>query len=412
MPEGFDFKGIQNEKGLKNFAKALPSVLVQSGTRNVVKAASEGSLSKYTQAINSLKLKGIRDYNFVLVIFSPIVAAAQAVLKYVEKHGDNLDEQHTSLAKQVDDVLGHIDFKNLCDSVGAGEGSEIEKILNRFSYYKKLLQGISSGKYGKNNDLFMKRAARITPWRVNRKSINKLTLYMNTSFGTRIGNALKKSLPIGPAPRPPQSPQAKSPSAVRPAMPKVQMHLNSLPKKPFNVRSDADFNKLQFGLPQGVTRVVIESGITQIPPFAFARCSTLESVTIPDTVQKIGKGAFRKCSNLKNIIIPEGVVTIGDYCFKECINLEKVDMPTSVQDIGLFAFNFCRALKEIVIPEGVKEIKWSTFDNCKNLTKVTIPNSVGEIGDEAFGGCPKNMQILGSPRPEIKKTIQQQIGYV
>ena len=72
-----------------------------------------------------------------------------------------------------------------------------------------------------------------------------------------------------------------------------------------------------------ITKIVIESGVTNIPQYAF-NTSSANSVIIPDTVTEIGKSAFYGNANLTSISIPSSVTTIGETAFKNCSNLETV----------------------------------------------------------------------------------------
>ena len=102
--------------------------------------------------------------------------------------------------------------------------------------------------------------------------------------------------------------------------------------------------------------------VTQIDKDAFYRCSTLRSVTIPDSVTKIDVRAFINCKKLESVKIPSGVT-----------------------QIGAGAFAGCSALKSVNIPDSVTEISNGTFSGCTSLTSITIPNSVTSIGENAFG---------------------------
>ena len=63
----------------------------------------------------------------------------------------------------------------------------------------------------------------------------------------------------------------------------------------------------------GVTYIVAE-----IDSWAFNSCEGLTSVTIPNSVTKIGNNAFGYCTNLTSITIPQSVTTIEDYVFEGC----------------------------------------------------------------------------------------------
>jgi hypothetical protein len=53
-------------------------------------------------------------------------------------------------------------------------------------------------------------------------------------------------------------------------------------------------------------------------------CSSLTSVTIPNSVTSIGGYAFSGCSSLTGITIPSGVTSIGNYVFSYCSSLTSV----------------------------------------------------------------------------------------
>ena len=73
-----------------------------------------------------------------------------------------------------------------------------------------------------------------------------------------------------------------------------------------------------------IKNVVIESGITNISPFAFYNCSNLADITIPESVTIIGVQALGGCSSLTSITIPASVTSIGNYVFSNCSNLENI----------------------------------------------------------------------------------------
>ncbi len=61
---------------------------------------------------------------------------------------------------------------------------------------------------------------------------------------------------------------------------------------------------------------VVPSGVTSIEPLAFSY-SKLSSVTLPDTVQVIGRRAFLDCRNLKSLSMYAGVTSIGEDAFSD-----------------------------------------------------------------------------------------------
>ena len=103
--------------------------------------------------------------------------------------------------------------------------------------------------------------------------------------------------------------------------------------------------------------------------------------------------------NLTSITIPskiEGypVTRIGDYAFSSshlltlaCTSLVSVSIPNSITIIGDYAFAYCSSLKSIAIPNSVKSIGPFAFAGCASLTNVTIDNKMTNIGFYAFYNC-------------------------
>ena len=133
--------------------------------------------------------------------------------------------------------------------------------------------------------------------------------------------------------------------------------------------------------------IEFDGDVTTIGERAFDSCSSLTSVTIPDSVTAIGEWAFCGCDSLESVTIPDSVTEIGGFAFLSCVSLTSVTIGDSVTTIGGWAFEYCSSLRSVTIGDSVTTIGMATFGNCSSLTSVTIPDSVTTIGMDAFYGC-------------------------
>jgi len=153
--------------------------------------------------------------------------------------------------------------------------------------------------------------------------------------------------------------------------------------------------------------------VLSIGNYAFYNCTSMESVTVSNSIGYIGLGAFSGCTNLKNIDIRTSggnTIYIYDGAFYGCTSLDNVVIPGSVRFISQTTgstFAGCTNLKSVVIENGVTTIVQAIFENCVNLENVTIPNTVTEIYPLAFIGCTKLKSIT---IPRSVKTIVKSAG--
>jgi Flp pilus assembly protein protease CpaA len=177
-----------------------------------------------------------------------------------------------------------------------------------------------------------------------------------------------------------------------------------------------------FAYCSSLASVTIPNSVTSIGEAAFFYCSGLISVTIGDSVTSIALETFAGCSSLTSVTIPNSVTSIGEAAFAGCSGLTSIDVdtsnpnyssvngilfnklqdtliqypsgkigdytiPNSVMSIGNWAFYGCIGLTSITIPNSVTSVGNWAFYGCSGLTSITIPNSVTTIGDYAFAYC-------------------------
>jgi len=123
----------------------------------------------------------------------------------------------------------------------------------------------------------------------------------------------------------------------------------------------------------GIT-VNIGISVSKIPNRLFAGASKLTSVVFEEnsTCTSIGDDAFYYCTSLTSVTIPDSVTSIGDCAFQFCKNLTSITIPNSVISIGDDAFYYCTSLTSVTIPDSVKSMGNGVFDECISLTEINF----------------------------------------
>ena len=119
---------------------------------------------------------------------------------------------------------------------------------------------------------------------------------------------------------------------------------------------------------------------------ALYKCSGLESVILPPTIETIEGDAFHDCHKLASINIPNGVTSIGSYAFAGDLQLTEIALPQSVKTIGKNAFS-ATGLRSLTLPEGISVVAENICFNCKSLTSLTLPSTTSNISYRAFSYC-------------------------
>lgn len=118
---------------------------------------------------------------------------------------------------------------------------------------------------------------------------------------------------------------------------------------------------------------------------AFGGCSALEKVKMPARMECLGEegrnGVFKECGSLKSIVVPEGIVDLPKGSFGYCYALEHVSLPSTLRTIGGYCFAECGSLDELELPDGLAYIGGAAFSGLDALKRLVIPASVKEISE-------------------------------
>lgn len=120
-----------------------------------------------------------------------------------------------------------------------------------------------------------------------------------------------------------------------------------------------------------VTEFDVPNGVTGIGIAAFRYCSNLRRVTLPSTVERIGRCAFERTA-LEEIIVPNKVKAIESNSFAHS-KLKRLVIKRGVESVDTYAFSHCCELQEVYIPASVKALyTYSNFSECKPSLRIYL----------------------------------------
>ena len=137
---------------------------------------------------------------------------------------------------------------------------------------------------------------------------------------------------------------------------------------------------------EGLKTIIIPGTVKTIGKSAFTNNTTLEKVIIEDGVETIEEAAFYSCANLKEIVLPESITSIGAYVFRLCTNLESIEIPSKVEKIDTMLFSQSGLQSIKFRGDKLKRIEREAFFLCK-ISEFTVTKDVEFIDSTAFDHC-------------------------
>lgn len=144
--------------------------------------------------------------------------------------------------------------------------------------------------------------------------------------------------------------------------------------------------------------------ISSIEGSTFWGCYALSTITIPSSVKSIGSSAFYNSIGLKAVSFPNSLDTIiGQDAFAYCTSLQSIQIPDSVTRIEKSAFFGCCSLTSVVLPAKLNAVGDRAFSQCKKLTSIkAYPKMPVELpSEEVFSNVDKTLCTLYVPAESL-----------
>ena len=164
-----------------------------------------------------------------------------------------------------------------------------------------------------------------------------------------------------------------------------------------------------------LTSITIPESIDSIGTYAFDGCSSLqyntnngvsylgnetnpylvlvranESITeceIPEGCRFVCEKAFMNCTSLTSVCLPDSLARIGDYTFSGCSHLSSCVLPSNLLSIGKEAFKDCTLIPTLALSNSITSIDESAFKGCSSLNNINLPSGLLTIESNVFNGC-------------------------
>jgi hypothetical protein len=162
----------------------------------------------------------------------------------------------------------------------------------------------------------------------------------------------------------------------------------------------------------------ITGGFSDYNPFGSEENKNvgITSITIPDTVKKIGSYAFANTS-ITRFIMPDSVTELSvsfgtNDIFHNCLLLSEVRLSDNLETLTYFGS--LPVLQKINLPKNLKEMDRNTFMKYGELNVLTIPDTVKSIEFGVWGGSsglyPKPYRIykIGEINPVTSSKVSEE----
>lgn len=136
-----------------------------------------------------------------------------------------------------------------------------------------------------------------------------------------------------------------------------------------------------------------DSRLVNLPAWCFSGADNLRRITFEEgsALQTIEARACEGLLHLEGVDFSgcKKLATIDNYAFKSCISLGNLSIPDTVNDIGRYAFYGCSQMDKMILPETLNHIGRYAFSKTKSINiyfmAAVLPSDLEDKWDDGIG---------------------------
>lgn len=149
--------------------------------------------------------------------------------------------------------------------------------------------------------------------------------------------------------------------------------------------------------------IIVPGKVETIGDFAFAKCTSMQSsVVTADGTTTIGNNVFANCTSMQSAtIVAKGKTTLGNSVFTDCTSLENAHLGDGVTEMGTYIFKNDSSLVSVKLSASCPWLKEGLFYHCDALPAITIPAAVTKMDTKMFAYCSSLKEVTFEDDKEL-----------
>lgn len=142
--------------------------------------------------------------------------------------------------------------------------------------------------------------------------------------------------------------------------------------------------------------ITMPNSITSILSQSFRGCYFLTFLIVPNTVSKLNSQWVYSCYCMKTIILPNSITSFDSQSLRS-MKVKTIVLPTKIQTLPVYFLESTNTLANIIIPKNITSIAAFAFSSCTGMAFYDFSHhtSIPTLANtNAFTGIPSDCKII------------------